>query len=247
MFREDTEELWEKYEALFDSSEKKAAAFDKIARNYYLGNFGSMSKTDLDVLMFSLLLEEILGQTEDDISTYSDYALAKQLGITQSRVSNLKLKKHLQYPYKDFDWRVSFKRCCGNARLDSGKIRINLRDVNLYYELRNEIEEKGGYAEASLTRNLLIITPEDFFTLTTGLMTQEEQKTLKEKIRKQYAGNTELLEKMEREPLPKALKSELGSSLPDILFEIVKAFTPGAASIGIEILQTALKSIMKNK
>ena len=244
MYRDDTEELWERYKALFDSPEKKAAAFDKIARNYYQGNFGSMTKSDMDVLMFSLLLEEILRQTEEDINTYSDYALAKQLGITQSRVSNLKLKKQLQYPYKDFDWRVSFMRCCSNARLESGKIRINLRDINLYYELRNVIEEKGGYVEASLTRNLLIITPEEFFELTTALMTQEDQKKLKEEIRRQYADSNELLEKLEKQTWTKALKSEFGSNFSDILFEIVKSLAPGAAGIGLKILQTTFNAIM---
>ena len=128
MYREDIEEFIQKYNSLFDSQKKKADAFDKVAMNYYMGNFGSMQKSDVDVLMFSLLLDEILKSSESDINTYSDYTLAKQLGITQSRVSNLKQKKQLQYPYEGFDWKKSFERCCYNARLDGGKIRINLSE-----------------------------------------------------------------------------------------------------------------------
>lgn len=91
----------EKYEELF-SLEDKAKAFDMLAQNYYFGNFGTMQKSDFDLLMFSIYLERILEKSEDEIETFSDYELSKLLGITQSRVSTLKVKKQLRYPYKKF-------------------------------------------------------------------------------------------------------------------------------------------------
>lgn len=62
-----------------------------------------MQKTYFETLLFSLYLDHILDISEDDMNTYSDYTLSKYLGITQSKVSNLKVKKELQYPYAKFD------------------------------------------------------------------------------------------------------------------------------------------------
>ena len=87
-----------RYDELFPNLEEKAAAFDQIAAQFYEGNFGRMSKADLETLMFHLYIEQILKRSEQDFHTYSDFRLSKELGIPQSRVSSLKVKKQLQYP-----------------------------------------------------------------------------------------------------------------------------------------------------
>ena len=246
MYREDTASLWERYNEIFKSDEKKAEAFDKLARNYYLGNFGSMQKSDIDVLMFSLFIDCILEQSEDDINTYSDYTLAKQLGITQSRVSNLKQKKQLQYPYTGFDWKVSFKRCCGNAKADGDKIKINLRDINLYYEIQNQIDKHGGYVDATLSRNLLVITPDEFFELVEQILTEEEKSTLKKQIRKQYADNKTFIEELEREPLSKAVIGQVKDNLPAFLMNVLSGIVINAASPGLGILNAAITAFIRS-
>lgn len=81
------------YQLLFPSEREKAAAFDAIAEQYYYGNFGRMQKTDFETLLFSLYLDRILDTSEEDMHTYSDYTLSRHLGITQAKISNLKVKK----------------------------------------------------------------------------------------------------------------------------------------------------------
>ena len=185
MQRSDHEKLLEEYDSLF-SLEDKANAFDALARNYYAGNFGSMQKSDIDVLMFSLYIERILDKDEENIDAYSDYTLAKHLGITQSRIRNMKYKKQLQYPRKEFKWEKSFYRFCENARFENGKIRINLRDLNLYYELVNQIDMMGGYAEATITKNLLVITQGEFYALCSRMMNKGEIDEIEKSIKKRY-------------------------------------------------------------
>ena len=247
MVRRDTDDLRKKYESIFGNVELKAQAFDKIAENYYFGNFGSMQKSDIDVLMFSIFIEGILDQTEEDINTYSDYTLAKQLGIPQSKVSTLKVKKQLQYPYAGFDWKRSFERMCGNARYESGKIRINLRDRNLYYELRNQIDERGGYVEATLTSNLLVISVPDFYDLVRTFMSDDEKKMLQEEIKKKYHEDSQFCEEFEKEPFGKTLQAKCGDVLIDVLCEVIKQIAPVPVGIGIDILRTACTALMRNK
>ena len=98
------------YEKLFQTAEQKAEAFDEIAELYYDKNFGTASKSEIDVLMFSIYINRILEQSESEMNTYSDYILSKYLGITQSKVKNLKIKKELIYPRDEFRWEESFRR-----------------------------------------------------------------------------------------------------------------------------------------
>lgn len=170
-------ELKSRYEELFNSDEQKAKAFDKIAECYYLKNFGSVSKADIDLLMFSIYIEEILCKTEDDINTYSDYTLSKDLGIPQSRIRNLKERKELKYPYPEFDWRRSFERFSRNAIYEDGKIKLELRDKNLYNELKNCIENVGGFVDIQLNSTLLQVPLKCYVDFLCEL---EEEKNRKE-------------------------------------------------------------------
>ena len=74
-------ELEEKYNEYF-SQKDKAEAFDEIAKRYYFANFGTMSKSDLETLLFSIYIERILDVDQENLELYSDYTLSKQLGVT---------------------------------------------------------------------------------------------------------------------------------------------------------------------
>ena len=172
-----------KYQELFSDEKSKAKAFDLIAQNYYFGNFGTMQKSDFDVLMFSIYLERILEQSEEDMNAYSDYELSKLLGITQSRVSTLKVKKQLKYPYTGFDWKRSFQRVSKNARYENGKIKIHIPDKNLFLELQNAIEKEGGYVEIQLNSKLLQVSPEYFVDLMAAVSEEKDRKIIRKKLR----------------------------------------------------------------
>jgi len=247
MVRTDVDNLREKYNELFCNDELKARAFDKIAENYYLGNFGSMQKSDIEVLLFSLFIERILKKSEDDLSTYSDYTLAKQLGVTQSKISALKVKKQLQYPYDGFDWKKSFERVCKNARYENKKIYINLRDRNLYYELKNAVDEKGGFVETTLTSNLLVISVADFYDLTQSIMSQNAIGALKKAITEKYHDDRQFCEEFDKKPLGKTLKTKFGDTLLDVVFEVIKNVAPGPLGAGFGALKAAIEAIKNNQ
>ena len=149
------EEIHKKYEEFFPDEKTKARAFDKIAERYYCANFGTMTKSDFETLLFSIYLEQILNKNESDFSQYSDYTLSKLLGVTQSKISSLKVKKELLYPYEKFNWKESFRRISDKAVYENGKIKLFIPDRNLYLELKNAIEARGGFVEVQLTANLL--------------------------------------------------------------------------------------------
>lgn len=174
------------YEELF-SEKDKAAAFDLIAEKYYYSNFGSTSKADFETLLFSIFIERILDSDQDNIDAYSDYTLSKQLGITQSKVSSLKVRKELQYPYEKFNWIDALKRISNRAVFENGKIRLFIPDKNVYLEVKNVIEKNGGYVEVQRTGNLLQVRLPYYLDLLVAISTAEENEAEKdpELIRKE--------------------------------------------------------------
>ena len=62
---------------MFSDSEK-IAIFDKISEMFYKQNFGSTSKSDFELLLFSEYLDNHI--KNDDL--YDDYTISKELGIT---------------------------------------------------------------------------------------------------------------------------------------------------------------------
>ena len=227
-----------RYDELFSTLEK-AAAFDQIAAQFYEGNFGRMSKADLETLMFHLYIEQILKQSEDNFLTYSDFRLSKELGISQSRVSNLKVKKQLQYPHA-FQWRDSFARVSQNARYEQGKIKIQIPDINLYYEIKNAVEESGGYIDVTLTPKLLQISPGYFLDLLVALSEEEQRETFRNTLRDKLRENNKDQEFLEAAPLGR----QLAGAAKDLAVSCTSSLITSAVNLGA--LTGALATIAQN-
>lgn len=195
-----TKDKMSRYRELFSKPEEKAKAFDLLAENFYAGNFGTMSKADIETLMFHVYIERILEKDEHEFQAYSDFRLSKELGITQRRVSSLKEKKQLKYP-REFDWKESFAQVSENARYENGKIKIQIPDINLYYEVKNAVEESGGYVDVTLTRNLLKISPEYFLDLLVAVLEENDRDKIRRDLWERLCAKSKDREYLEREPL----------------------------------------------
>lgn len=171
------------YNDLFDQ-EAKAKAFDQLAERYYMKNFGTIQKSDLDTLMFSIFMERVLDEkTDSDLMVFDDYEMSKVLGVTQSRISTLKEKKQLQYPH-EYNWKKSFLRLVDRARYEGNRIKIQIPDKNLYIEIQHAIEENGGYIDAKCAKNTLSVSPYDFIDLLLLAKNDVERKKAIEEIKK---------------------------------------------------------------
>ena len=188
-----------RYAELFSNEKTKAAAFDKIAELYYSKNFSASSKSEVELLMFSIYMDEMIGNCKKsdgtiDYSVCSDYEMGKQLGITQERVRMLKVKKQARYPV-EFRWQDSLLSIKDSVRYDDGinKIIIPTRDPNLYNEIRNYIEDHGGYIEIKRSGNYIQIRPEHYFMLVYEELSETDQnmcrKELEKELRKYNKGN----------------------------------------------------------
>ena len=127
------------FDELYDSdtlTKKKAEAFDKLAALFYNRNFGSASKSEIELMMFSILMDAMIDKYKNtdevlDYNACSDYRIGAMLGIPQEKVRTLKVKKQARYP-KPFKWQDSLKTIKDQIVYDetNKKIIIPVRDPN---------------------------------------------------------------------------------------------------------------------
>lgn len=95
-------------------------AFQKLADGYFKQNFGTMMKSEIDLIMFECIDDAFNKKIDNDNSSdngsdignlkvCTDYMVARQLALTPQRVQNLRTKSALRRA-KDEAWTGSFLR-----------------------------------------------------------------------------------------------------------------------------------------
>lgn len=148
-------------------------AFEQLENLYYKKNFGQATKQEIDMLMFHLYMEK-LRQSSGKIS---DYKISKELGITQSRVRNYRIKEQLLYP-REIDWKDELSKSLSCARYDPPYIVVDIPDPNVMIEIKNYLEEKGKYTVSQNNTRLLTLRVEFYLDLAVELDPESDKKKI---------------------------------------------------------------------
>lgn len=135
------------------SNDEKIVAFDDIAVRYYYKNFGTMTKTDYETLLFRIYLRHL---KRNRLPT-DDYSISRALGITKSKVRNLKMRNELQQSSNDLDsWKEEFANYVGTAIYDDRKklVKVLIPEITVMTELRYLMEVNRWYDEFQLNPKL---------------------------------------------------------------------------------------------
>ena len=118
----------------------------EIQKQCLTRNFGTLSKSEFDLLLFHYYL---LDRQEKTAGKYvTDYEIGRDLGLTIQRVRSLREREALKWPSKDDYWKESFLACLPNARCEANReVKIPVPDVNVMKEVRNYFEAQGLYDE----------------------------------------------------------------------------------------------------
>lgn len=101
----------------------------------FSNKFGSFTKTDYETLMFTAYLDSL-----PDEPIY-DYLISQQLGITESKVRNLRIKSQLVYP-KEVCWKEVLASAIktGSYNEMENTLTITIEDPSCHAKIRYEIE-----------------------------------------------------------------------------------------------------------
>ena len=143
------------YKELFENE----PSFLRIAEHYYDKNFGTMSKSEMDLLMFYLLYQRMKDANEH---APSDFELAKILGITNKRVRNMIEKMELKYPSgEDKPWQEKIRELFKTPAFQQGngkdEIVVLIKDVMLRYEVEAFLDSNYLPTEYTLNSQVILL------------------------------------------------------------------------------------------
>ncbi len=230
------------YENVFSSSEAKAAAFDRIAELYYHRNFGTAGKSEIDLIMFGIYLDELVkaaksDEAKIDYDSISDHKLAKVFGITPQKIKSLKMKKHLSFDDpEEFDLQQVLSRIIlKKSALTTDKehnIVINIPDPFVYSEIKDYIESHDGMIDSSFNSQLMKIPQKNFFELCELCATEDEYDELMQKINEYLDANKTADIKSGKDLLDKIQQgTEIGKNIVDIMTGVAGLMSPGTGVI----------------
>ena len=196
-------------------------------------------------MMFRLYIEKLIKQHRNpdgtvDYRKCSDYKISKDLGITQQRVRNLKVKNQLIHPIQ-YDWKAAFAKLTENARYDkaSGKVTMNIPDPNLFLEIQNFIEEQGAYIEKQLNSKILQLRGEYYIDLIISLETEESRKTIIKSLKKHFKDSGKDDEAFDEKNIGKSL-IDLSVNVTTIAANLINIISP-QNTVGVALLNLLTK------
>ncbi len=124
-------------------NKKKAGFFDELAKCFYNRTFGTLSKAEFELMMFHFYSEQHKGEPDK----LDAYVMSKDLGITQERVRDLKVKEYLVYPLP-INWEDFFRKELEDKikynKLDNS-IEFPVLDPRLFIEIEHAVELAKGF------------------------------------------------------------------------------------------------------
>lgn len=209
------------------SDAEKIEAFDRISKCFLQQNFGSVGKSDLELMFFSIVIEHLLKHG----LPYDDYTISKLLGITQQRVRNMKVKNQLRYEHS-FDWKKALLSRVSNASfsLDDRFITIFIDDPNLFIEVQHYIEVNGGCVDYTLNPKLLKMNTSDFAKLLVEIGSVDHEKEVWKVLRQVYRDENGIIGEITKDTIGTRLKN---CSALGVLKDVI-------TGIGIEVAKSYL-------
>lgn len=156
-----------------------------ILDKYLAKGFGSMTKNDFEVFIFSELLKTKFKNSRA-------YQISRELHIPESKVKRLQYEASLRYLNKsEDDYKREFKDAAKKARKDNEKIAFVIIDIDLRKRLNDVLNEQGSYSCSLVNSDAFLLLPKDFSILLEWACTKEEKNQINSAIRKCELENTD--------------------------------------------------------
>jgi len=155
------------------SEDALAAKFGRGFINVYAASaFGTLPKTEIDLQVFSLLVE--LGVIEINRSSYR---IARALNITPAKARALLFQYQLRNVSEDeTDREIMLAITTARYWKDGDKLSFGVSSPLVKAALAAKMEEKGVFADISLSGNILRVDPGRFGAVLASLMSDSQAK-----------------------------------------------------------------------
>ena len=187
----------------FDNLKKDAENYRELKKLFFEKNFGTASKSAIELLMFHQFIFDEENKNKDHsmsglikYESTSDFKIACKLGITPSRVHNLKLKEQLVYPRENLNWKDYVLKIMEHIKFNESDKTVELTVLHpwMLAQIKDCIEAEHGQVYIQMNKNLLSLPLDSYVVLINAAygkegMEKEEIDRLKEYMQKDEGVN----------------------------------------------------------
>ncbi len=158
-----------------------AAKFARAFMARYAGTaFGVLPKVEIDLTIFSLLIEAGIIDPEA-----TPFRIARALNITPAKAKGLLFQYQLRtLSEDDVDHAVMIALTTSKYRKDGGDLAFGVHSPLTYAAIRAKMQDGGVFADISLSGDILKVSPEQFGQVIASLITPAQTKALMTRLRK---------------------------------------------------------------
>ena len=215
-----------------EGSEKEALKF--IFSNCFKSGFGTLSKTEIDLILFCAVWQF------SSLDDKSDYSLSKYLQITQQRVRNLKEKSSVKYIGFKREKAISiFSEKISFAKIHDIYFDIPINDIRVKNEVEAILGENDILLHTQLNPKIFRIRIDDFIEIA---ITIEKQAHKDVKIGDIEKGIVNIIKERAKKDQDFAKKIQpKGKGIENIGKETIKeAMVKGGISFGVDLLASII-------
>ena len=230
----------EAVKATLAQDDELAAAFGrKFIASYAATAFGVLPKTEIDLLVFSLLVEAGVIDPNGSI-----FRMARALNITPTKAKAMLFQHQLRtVSEEDADQAVMIALTTAKYRKEGDNLAFGVHSPLIYAAIRAKMQDGGVFADVSLSGDILKLSPDQFGKVIASLVTPKQAAQLIERLRKTKVVNeTQLkaaIEKLGKEAAIEAMK-ESGKAAAKHGFTSLSGLFSGAGSVALRYLIDAL-------
>lgn len=149
---------------------------------YNQKGFGSMNKSDFEILLFNLL------KKYGNLKGMSKHEMSLELQIPESKIRRLDYESELKYAsHNETQMKADFLAILSKSKLraDLNKIEFIIESQFLRSSISAKLKELGHYDDGSFNAEIIKIHYESFIDLITYLLPKEEIETIVKECKKQ--------------------------------------------------------------
>ncbi len=215
--------------------------FIRVASQFYLKNFGTMTKSEIELMMFTILYEKL-----NAIGAISDVSLAFSLGISVKRVDALIEKMIVKMSEEELSripWRQNLSQLVQRRTVsyDSSNNRfcITINDFVVFYKAVEILKKYDVFYEEIRNPQGLILSEEAFVVLAYNCCDDVNKKKSLEDVLREHNSGCDVSTLINGKSFGQKLQA-LGS---EILLSTIESFlSDEAAKVLREIVDGARKS-----
>ncbi len=216
------------------SANSKNEALDFIMSNCFKSGFGALSKTDIDLILFTAILKY------SDDNKKSDFELSKYLQITQQRIRNLREKASVKYPTLTRSEAIDeFLEKCEFSKVEETYIDIPINNIVIKNEIEAMLDDANILLHSQLNPKIFRLRINDFYELSILLELYNNKNLKKKDIEQKIIKQIKTKAKKDND-FKKRLEDG-GWNLKDLTASTLKeSLLKGGLSLGVEALASFL-------